>query len=111
MKCFIRRQDRKGWVPSRLHHHQALISFMNTPYNMNDRSSIEITVPHVDGGDFTAYFNHYSYYKNNENNENNENQKHTNNTFCYYDDKYGNRVEIMICKPEHAAYINRLIDY
>lgn len=53
----------------------------------------------LDGGDFTAYFNHYSYYKNNENNDNN--------TFCYYDDEYG----IMICKPEYATYINRLIDY
>jgi hypothetical protein len=101
--CFIRRQDRNGWTQAREHHHQALISFINTPYNMNDRSSIEIIVPHLDGGDFVAYFNRY---------QNNEyNHQYTQNTFCYFDDQYGNRVEIMLCEPSYAAYINRLVDY
>ncbi len=93
--CFIRRNDGNGWVRSRFHHAQALNSFLNTPYNLNNPSPIQISVPHTDGGNFVAHFSRV--------NEANEY------VLCYYVDEYGQRVEIMMCRPAYAAFINRVI--
>jgi chloramphenicol O-acetyltransferase len=98
--CFICRNDGNGWVRSRSHHQDALYSFLNTPYNLNDPSPIEVSVPHSDGGNFSACFTRV-----------NQSFDETENTLCNYVDEYGQRVGIMMCKPSYAAYINRVVIY
>ena len=91
MPCFIRRNDRKGWVEGRAHHHRALTQFFS------EGSSSRVSVPHGDGGDFVADFGVTS--------------RDDNYTLCHYVDEKGEKVEIMDCLPEYADYINRLIDH
>ncbi len=88
--CYIRRDDHQGWVRGREHHKEAYDAFMNHD-TQND--SIRISVPHMDGGDFVAHFSRVD------------------NNFIQYIDEYGRRVEMMMCQPSYAAYINRIVDY
>ncbi len=99
--CYIRRANGNGWVRSRNHHQEALMSFLNTPYNLNDPSPIEVSVPHGDGGNFVARFTRV----------NDDGNQETQNTLCYYVDEYGQRVDIMMCTSAYAAFINRIIMY
>ena len=99
--CYIRRTNHQGWVRARLHHKEALESFLNTPYNLNDPYPIEISVPHGDGGNFIAHFTHVLESDN----------QHTQNSLCYYVDENNQHVDIMICEPAYAAYINRIVDF
>ena len=94
--CFIRRSDGRGWVRSRKHHYNALVSFLNNKIS-------RVTVPHEDGGNFVGEFTCAQYDEHTE--------KYTQNTLCSYIDEYGNSVDIMICEPSYAAYINRIVDY
>lgn len=90
MMCHIRRAGPQGWVRGRAHHQAALQTFLASPPNNNP---IRIEVPHLDGGNFVAYF------------------CHVNNEFSEYIDENGNRVEIMMCTPGRAGFINRIIDH
>jgi hypothetical protein len=105
MMCFIRR-DGQPWSRGRQHHHDALISFMNSPYNLNEPNPVFISVPHTDGGNFVAHFT-----LNNENSGNNENNENGYQYLSKYVDQYGQTVEIMLCNPAYAAYINRIVDF
>ena len=95
--CYIRRNDGRGWVKGKKHHYDALISFINTPSNSGN-DPVYINVPHENGGDFEANFKRSG-------------QLNNDNHLSSYVDDYGNFVVIMLCKPEFAAYINRIIDY
>ena len=99
MECFIRRSG-QSWSRGRQHHYNALISFINTPYNLNDPNPIFISVPHTDGGDFVAHFT-----------RNNENSGNGYQYLSTYVDEYGQTVQIMLCNPGYAAFINRVIDF
>lgn len=91
--CYIRREG-EPWTRGRKHHNDALTSFINIiPKVLKDYEPILITVPHVDGGDFVAHFTHIE------------------NNLYQYIDAYERKVEIMLCKPEFVAYINRVIDF
>ena len=90
MMCHIRRPDRQGWVRGRAHHQTAFQAFLASPQNNNP---IRIEVPHMDGGNFVAYF------------------RRINNELFQYTDEYNNYVDIMMCTPGHAGFINRIIDH
>lgn len=96
--CYINRRNGQGWTRARQHHNQALLSFL-TQYNINNPVPIQISVPHQDGGNFVANFHHTD----------EGDDEHTQNTLCYYVDEYGQHVDIMICRPVYAAYINRIV--
>lgn len=90
MMCYIRRANPQGWVRGRAHHQAALQAFLASPQNNNP---IRIEVPHLDGGNFVANF------------------RRVNEEFSEYIDENGNCVEIMMCTPGRAAYINRIVDH
>jgi hypothetical protein len=92
---YIRRSG-NIWVRARSHHQEALLSFLYTPYNLNNPVPIEVSVPHEDGGVFTANIT-----RNNERNQRNRGE-----VFEYFDE-YGRCVYIMTCNPEIISYINR----
>jgi len=101
--CYIRRNNGQGWTRGSPHHEQALHSFLNTPYNLNNPAPVEVSVPHGDGGNFVAHFSRFS-------RANDDDVKvQTQNTLCYYVDEYDQNVDIMICVPAYAAYINRIV--
>lgn len=52
--CYVRQVQVNEWVRARSHHNDAIISFLNTPHNLNDPHPIYVCVPHEDGGDFVA---------------------------------------------------------
>jgi hypothetical protein len=90
MFCHIRRPGPQGWVRGRPHHQDALQAFLASPQNNNP---IRIEVPHMDGGNFIAYF------------------RRIDNELFQYTDEYNNRVDIMMCTPGRAGFINRIIDH
>lgn len=96
LPCYIRREDGNGWIRGKEHHQKALLSFINTPYYPSNHS-IYISVPHIQGGNFVAYFNRIQ-------DIDDDNHNH----LSAYIDEYGNNVQIMFSKPEYANYINRL---
>jgi hypothetical protein len=90
MICYIRRGGPQGWIRGRTHHQVALQTFLSSPPNNNP---IRIQVPHSDGGYFVAHF------------------RRINNQFSSYLDEYGNHVDIMMCTPARAGFLNRIIDH
>lgn len=96
MYCYLRRQDGRGWVRGRAHHHQALLTFLEALQHRSAEQQDEpllVRVAHVDGGDFVATF------------------RRGGQQIKLYEDEYGNRVEIMMMAPEYAGFINRIIDH
>lgn len=87
MDCYIRHQG-SYWVPGKSHHREALEKFIR------DRTS-DVSVSHSDEGYFKASFSHLSSYNSKD--------------LYQYVDEYDNKVEIMICEPGFAAYINRIV--
>lgn len=90
LECFIRR-DGDFWKRGSTHHLAALTAYRNRegePGNV-----VRISVPHLRGGDFIAYFSPI------------------NEEMCCYRDEYGNEVEIIMMEPARAAHINRVMDY
>jgi hypothetical protein len=53
--------------------------------------------PHAEGGQFVATFSHRA--------------EDDRSVSAEYVDAYGRVVGIMLCRPEYAAYINRLTDF
>lgn len=89
--CFIRRADPNGWVQGLPHHRLALCHFLQM--NPSQQEILRISVPHTQGGQFVAHF------------------RRIDDTLCEYMDEYGRKVDIMMTTPEHAAFINRIIDH
>jgi hypothetical protein len=85
----------KGWSVGKDYHTTALNLFLQVPYNLNNPVPVRIEFPHPDGGNFVGLFRRIS-----------NNKSHSE-----YINESGQRVEIMICEPSYAAYINRIIDY
>ena len=90
-ECFIRRPGPQGWTRGRAHHRQALEAFL-AMYQEGDEP-VRISVPHLDGGDFVAFF------------------RRVNPQVCQYRDMYNQTVDIMMSTPSYAAFINRVIDH
>lgn len=94
--CYIRRNDRQGWVRARPHHQAALALYQRTLESYvgeQDHQPIRVSTPHVDGGDFIAEFTR------------------CNDVISVYHDEYGNHVEIAMMTPSYAGFINRVIDH
>ena len=53
---------------------------------------VRVSVPHVDGGDFVAFF------------------RRVNAIVCQYHDAYGQDVDIMMSAGAYAAFANRIVD-
>ena len=90
-RCYIRSNKTQGWIQGRVHHQIALQAFIEIRESTN-----RIEVPHEDGGNFIAHF------------------QHINDKLSQYVDESGNRVDIMICKPTDfilkTGLINRVSD-
>jgi hypothetical protein len=92
--CFLRRQGPQGWTRARAHHRHALELFLEMPLSRTiGGEPVRISVPHLDGGDFVAFF------------------QRVNPVICQYRDLYGGVVDIMMSSGAHAAYVNRVIDH
>lgn len=92
--CFIRRRGPQGWTRGRAHHQAALEAFMEDPSSQQiGANPVRICVPHLDGGEFVAWF-------------------HKVNASVYqYRDEYDQVVDIMMSSGPYAAYINRIVDH
>jgi len=90
---YIRRPG-QGWSRGRNYHQTALNHFWEM-YNVNNPNPIRVEFPHPDGGNFVGIFRRIS----------------DNNSHCEYINEAGQRVELMMCRPEFAAYINRVVDH
>jgi hypothetical protein len=55
--------------------------------------SVRISVPHLDGGDFVAFF------------------RRVNPEVCQYHDMNNQTVDIMLSTPSYAAFVNRVVDH
>ena len=88
--CYIRRPGPDGWVRGRSHHKDAYDAFMN---HSPQTEPIRISVPHLDGGYFVAYFSR------------------VNDRVSQYVDEYNRRVDIMMSTPGEVGFINRIIDH
>jgi len=86
--CYIRYPG-KPWERGKTHHLRALDMYRS----LKDESIISISVPHLQGGLFVAHFSTI------------------NDSVFHYRDEYNNEVDIMMCTPEKAAYINRIMDF
>jgi hypothetical protein len=88
--CYIRYPG-KPWKRGAFHHDHALLSYCL----MKDKPArdVRISVPHIAGGWFVAYFSK------------------VNDVVYQYRDETGTEVEIMMARPEKVAFINRVIDY
>jgi hypothetical protein len=92
--CFIRRQGPLGWTRGRPHHRRAMEAFLAMPESSVVLGEpVRITVPHVDGGDFVAFF------------------QRVNAIVCEFRDTYGGTVDIMMSSSGQAAFANRIVDY
>ena len=92
--CFIRRQGPQGWTRGRGHHQAALEAFLAQPSSQQiDANPVRISVPHLDGGSFVAWF-----------------QK-LNAAVYQYRDEYGQVVDIMMSSGSHVAFINRVVNH
>lgn len=89
--CYIRREG-EPWTRAREHHFTAFCLYLN-----NGLESERMETPHVDGGQFVATFSHRA--------------EDDRSVSAEYVDAYGRVVGIMLCRPEYAAYINRLTDF
>ena len=114
--CYIRRSQQL-WTQARPHHRHALRLYLahrreegepgepGEPDSMEEQEDDEdedeghlipngnatiVTVPHVDGGTFVASFSHVG------------------DDVYQFVDAYHNTVQIMMCEPNHVAYINRI---
>jgi len=88
--CYIRRAG-QPWVAGNDHHSAALARYRNMEGEPGNKC--RIAVPHTLGGSFVAYFSKI------------------NDDVFQYIDEYNNTVQIMMCTPEWAGHINRIIDY
>lgn len=86
--CYVRYAG-KPWERGRFHQEQALRLYMKA----EPMTPITISVPHIRGGLFVAHFSK------------------SNDSVFHYQDEYKNEVDIMMCTPEKAAYINRIMDF
>lgn len=84
--CYIRRSG-QCWNLGRVHHQNALKHFLKIPKS-DDKTRIEVS--HCDGKMFVAYFHHLE------------------NGVCQYIDESNKTVDIMMCTPVKAEYINRI---
>jgi hypothetical protein len=89
----IRRQG-QGWTRGAAYHQTALELFLST-YNLNNPSPSSIEFPHPYGGNFVGLFRKIS----------------DDNSHCEYINESGQIVEVMMCSPAYAAYINRIVDF
>ena len=88
--CYIRRAGPVGWTRSSSHHREALLRFLDLPPTNED---VRISVPHVSGGDFVAWF------------------RRVNSIVYQYRDENGQIVDIMMSSSGQAAYANRIVDH
>ena len=90
---FIRRQG-QGWTRGSGYHQTALELFLST-YNLNNPVPARVEFPHPYGGNFVGFFRKIS----------------DENSLCEYTNESGQNVQVMMCSPAYAAYINRIVDY
>ena len=93
---FIRRRGPMGWQRGRRHHQEALLLFVEQEQEQQRQQreeEIQITVPHMDGGNFMAWFHRM------------------NPVVCQYRDEYGAVVDIMMSSSGQAAFANRIVDH
>jgi hypothetical protein len=90
--CYIRRKGPTGWTRSRPHHREALLRFLDLSRS-SENSEISISVSHVDGGDFVAWF------------------RRVNPVICQFRDESGSIVDIMMSSSGTAAFANRIVDH
>lgn len=91
---YIRRSGLNGWSPACSHHKTALLSFLEHPSSQTiNAEAICISVPHIDGGVFVAWF-----------------QK-KNKSIYQYRDEYDNIVDIMMACSSNASHINSIVNH
>lgn len=94
--CYVRYAG-KPWERGRFHQERALRLYLSEPLRLYMKAEpmtpITISVPHIRGGQFIAHFSKI------------------NDSVFHYQDEYKNEVDIMMCTPEKAAYINRIMDF
>lgn len=89
--CYIRQTGPDGFTPGLPHHHEALTHFLSK--NPSIKDTLDISIPHTQGGHFVAQF------------------CRINDVLCQYINEYGHKVDIMMTTPSHARFINRIIDH
>ena len=90
-KVYIRRQG-EPWTEGLVHHENAYNEFYALPKQQRESGNIKISVDHLSGGKFVAFFTEQ------------------NDTLASYVDEYNRHVQIILTTPEYAAYINRVVD-
>lgn len=92
--CHIRRRGPQGWARGRAYHQAALVAFLEHPSaEQLNAEPVRISVPHLDGGEFVAWF------------------RKLNASIYQYRDESNQLVDIMMTSSSHAAFINRIIDH
>ena len=93
-KIYIRRQS-QPWTQGQIHHENAYKEFIALPKQQREAGNVRISVDHLYGGKFVAFFT----------------ETENNDSYATYVDEYNRRVEIMMAIPAYAAYINLIVDY
>lgn len=97
-QCYINYSDGRGWIIADKHIQDAFLSFVNTPYNINDKyTKIEISILQDNGEEFVGYFSYGLGY---------DPQKKYLVNYCGFNDENGRYISLMYCDPIYARFSN-----